>query len=1523
MTPRSPIGRHAIVTETPAGALAVELRGITKRFPGVIANHDVDITVRKGTVHAIVGENGAGKSTLMKILYGMQRPDEGTISIDGEQVVLHSPSAAIERGVGMVHQHFQLADNFTVLENIVLGNEPTSGLRLDSRTARASIRELGQRYGLEVDPDDLVEDIGVGDRQRVEILKVLYRGAQILILDEPTAVLVPQEVDELFRALAELKAQGLTVIFISHKLDEVLAVSDDITVMRAGTTVAAVAPGDVTARQLAELMVGSELPSPQTGESTVTDHVVLAVSDLSLDDADGRPLLSDVSLTIHSGEVLGIAGVEGNGQAELVECIMGMRTPTGGQVRLEDADITHWTTRQRREGGIGYIPEDRSRHGLLLEASLWENRMLGHQTQPPNSRGPLLDRRGARVDTERIVAEYDVRTPSIEVMASALSGGNQQKLIVGREMSGRPRMLIASHPTRGVDVGAQAAIWDLLRAARRDGLAVLLISADLDELIGLSDSLQVLLQGSPRRERRPGDRDAGGARLGDDRRGRGDDVKRLLLTIAAPVLALAFAIAVTSGDPDRDRARPARCVHRHVRLRPAAGEPLAHPEPRHHVLPVGARGGDRVPDEPVQHRCRRPVPARGADRGGRRRRARTCPRSCTSRSSWWSRCWSGASWAADRSSAQEPARCQRGHLDDHAELHRHRRDRLPAHPGPARRARAGQQQRRARRSIPASGQVPGLADRERQRRQGVRPDPARGRGRRRRTGSCWAGPGSASTCAPPACRSRRPSPAGSTSSDGRADHHDPLRRHRRPGRHAAAARRLVRLLARTSPPASASPGSRSRCSAATTPWGWRSAPCCGPSSTRPVRSSTSAGCPRRSSRSCRASACSRWSSPTSWCAGTRSGPQQRTVGRRPRGRTARRARAGRPPDGDRRDVAADSGRVVKPSRSSGAGCRSPAGAWRSRSCVGIGVVSFVRIVTGAQQIDSAGTHQRCHRAGHPDRHGRARRALVRARGRRQHRARGHDDPGNLGGRLGRLDLGSLDRAARGSRSWARWVACVHGGRDGDLRRRPDRVRRGHQPRRARHHPVPVRGGVRRASRRSRRRSPRWAPSPCRASAGFADSVEEHGWFFVSDVARLRPRGHVPGAVQHHHRGGAPAADLLPAVAHRLRAAAALVRRGAVRRRDPGRQRLPVQVHRRDGVGRCSPASAARCSRSSRRDLPRGPDRRPGVHRPGGDDLRQLAGRRAGRGRRRCSATRTRCSCAAATRSTRCCSSSPSSSWRSRSGRSARRRLAGGSSRSPSRAWRCSGTCPPTSCPGQVTYMTPYVTRCWCSRSRRSDCGCPSADGLPVPARGRGTVTVRRRRLGRAARGGRRRSCAGRTRPYSKFKVGVAGLVDDGRVVVGCNVENASYGVGLCAECGMVSALHAPAAAGSSPSSASTSTVQRLMPCGRCRQLLWENGGAAMLLDTVGASAPMTRGAARRVRPGRPAESGRRVSEPFAAVDVIRAKRDRHELTDAQIDWVVDAYTRGVVADEQMSRAGDGDPAQRHDAPRDRRAGPPR
>ncbi|MET7776056.1 MULTISPECIES: ABC transporter ATP-binding protein [Streptomyces] len=511
-----------------AQSTAVELVGITKRFPGVVANHDIHLTVRKGTVHALVGENGAGKSTLMKILYGMQKPDEGTIAVDGEQVGFSSPADAIVRGIGMVHQHFMLADNLTVLENVVLGSEKLYGI---GGGARKKIKEISDRYGLNVRPDVLVESLGVAERQRIEILKVLYRGARILILDEPTAVLVPQEVDALFDNLRELKSEGLAVIFISHKLGEVLSVADEITVIRRGTTVGTAVPAETTPRQLAEMMVGSELPTPETAESTVTDKAVLTVKNLtvyasggaSLGEAGAQPetatpgsagaptgadvlteatapgaakrILDDVTFTIHAGEVMGIAGVEGNGQTELIDALIGLKAADSGAITFLGDEITGWATRKRREKGIGYIPEDRHRHGLLLESPLWENRILGHVTEAPNAKGFWLDIKGAQEDTRRIVKEYDVRTPGIDVTAASLSGGNQQKLIVGREMSHKPRFLIAAHPTRGVDVGAQAAIWDQIREARREGLAVLLISADLDELIGLSDTLRVIYNG--------------------------------------------------------------------------------------------------------------------------------------------------------------------------------------------------------------------------------------------------------------------------------------------------------------------------------------------------------------------------------------------------------------------------------------------------------------------------------------------------------------------------------------------------------------------------------------------------------------------------------------------------------------------------------------------------------------------------------------------------------------------------------------------------------------------------------------------------------------------------------------------------------------------------------------------------------------------------------------------------------------------------------------------------------------------
>jgi simple sugar transport system ATP-binding protein len=401
-----------------------------------------------------------------------------------------------------------LAKNLTVWENIVLGQEPGNPLRLDVKRARADLRDIGEHYGLEVDPDAIVDDLGVGEKQRCEILKVLYRGADILILDEPTAVLVPQEVDELFASLRELtqvqlqrrgsdRARPATVIFISHKLDEVLRHADAITVIRAGRTVGQVDdPSSVTAHELAEMMVGSELPTPETRESTVTTARALEVRDLTVGGGDGgtRNALDRATFTVHQGEILGIAGVEGNGQAELVEAIMGL-TPATGTILVDGLDVSRLSTLDRKARGIGYIPEDRQQDGLALPFALWENAVLGHQRVRPYGNGVWIDRDGARKRTAEIVERFGVRTPSIDVPAFALSGGNQQKLVVGREMTSEPKVLLASHPTRGVDVGAQALIWDILRDARAQGLATLLISADLEELIGLSDRLLVMLRG--------------------------------------------------------------------------------------------------------------------------------------------------------------------------------------------------------------------------------------------------------------------------------------------------------------------------------------------------------------------------------------------------------------------------------------------------------------------------------------------------------------------------------------------------------------------------------------------------------------------------------------------------------------------------------------------------------------------------------------------------------------------------------------------------------------------------------------------------------------------------------------------------------------------------------------------------------------------------------------------------------------------------------------------------------------------
>ena len=475
--------------------IAVALADIEKRFPGVLANYEVDLTVRRGTIHAIVGENGAGKSTLMKVLYGMHQPDKGTVSVGGSEVTFRSPADAIDVGIGMVHQHFMLADNFTVLENIILGSEPTQGGgRIDFAGARTKITEIMASIGTSLDLDERVSELGVGERQRVEIIKVLYRGAKILILDEPTAVLVPDEVDELFATLKRLVDDGATVLFISHKLDEVLEVSDDITVMRQGTTVAHTQPADIDRPGLAELMVGSELPSPAGRTTTIGDTVRLSCTDLTVDGPEGRPAVRDATLQVREREILGIAGVEGNGQFELCAAMLGLVASTG-RVEVDGTDISEASTADRYDAGLAYIPFDRHREGLMLMAPLWENTLLGRDHEPELRRGPLVDTPAAIDSSESIIDRFNVLTPDALTPAFALSGGNQQKLLFGRAMVTEPSVLIAAHPTRGIDVGAQAAVWDEIRTARDAGMAVLLVSADLEELIGLSDRIAVLFDG--------------------------------------------------------------------------------------------------------------------------------------------------------------------------------------------------------------------------------------------------------------------------------------------------------------------------------------------------------------------------------------------------------------------------------------------------------------------------------------------------------------------------------------------------------------------------------------------------------------------------------------------------------------------------------------------------------------------------------------------------------------------------------------------------------------------------------------------------------------------------------------------------------------------------------------------------------------------------------------------------------------------------------------------------------------------
>ena len=473
----------------------IEAKGITKVYPGgTVANDGVDLTVMPGTVHAVVGENGAGKSTLMKILFGMERPNAGELRINGQQVNFATPREAIDAGIGMVFQHFSLVPSFAVYENVVLGAEPKAGARFDRAAAIAAVRRLSDSFRLTVDPLPPTGSLPVGQQQRVEILKALYRDAQILILDEPTAVLAPQEVEELFVAVRSLVAAGRTVIFIAHKLPEVLAISDRITVMRGGRTVGEVAAKDVTEQSLANLMVGREV-ALRVDHATSVGAVGCAVEHLRLVAENGVTLADDLSLRVHAGEILGLVGVEGNGQAELLEAIAGLRAVAGGTITVAGADIGPLPVLDRRAQGLASIPEDRLAEGLAPGATVAENLVATRLGDPRFVRRGLLNLPAIRDYATALIDRFSIRVGGPDFAVSTLSGGNMQKVVVARELAEQPRVLLVNQPTRGVDLGATQFIWKSITDARDGGAAVLLSSADLSELLALSDRLVVFYRG--------------------------------------------------------------------------------------------------------------------------------------------------------------------------------------------------------------------------------------------------------------------------------------------------------------------------------------------------------------------------------------------------------------------------------------------------------------------------------------------------------------------------------------------------------------------------------------------------------------------------------------------------------------------------------------------------------------------------------------------------------------------------------------------------------------------------------------------------------------------------------------------------------------------------------------------------------------------------------------------------------------------------------------------------------------------
>ncbi len=477
-------------------APVLELRGITKHFPGVLANDHIDLTLEQGEIHALLGENGAGKTTLMNILYGLYQPDEGEIFVRGKKIEIHSPSDAIAAGIGMVHQHFMLVPVFTVTENVMLGAEATrwAGV-LDRASAAARVRQISEQYGLAVDPTARVEDLPVGVQQRVEIIKLLYREADILIFDEPTAVLTPQEADELFKIMRSLAAQGKSIIFITHKLREVLTVADRITVIRRGKVVGTTRPAEADRNKLAAMMVGREVKLEIEKTPAQVGEVVLEVENLVVLDDRHQVAVDDVSFEVRAGEVFGIAGVQGNGQTELVQVLTGLRAPAQGRIRILGRDVTRASPRAVTELGTAHVPEDRQRDGLVLPFTVADNLVLQTYYKPPIARGAVLQTNRIHETGTRLIEEFDIRTPSPYALAGSLSGGNQQKVIVAREFSRPIRLLIAAQPTRGLDVGSIEYIHNRILEKRNSGCAVLLVSPELDEIMELSDRIGVMYRG--------------------------------------------------------------------------------------------------------------------------------------------------------------------------------------------------------------------------------------------------------------------------------------------------------------------------------------------------------------------------------------------------------------------------------------------------------------------------------------------------------------------------------------------------------------------------------------------------------------------------------------------------------------------------------------------------------------------------------------------------------------------------------------------------------------------------------------------------------------------------------------------------------------------------------------------------------------------------------------------------------------------------------------------------------------------